>query len=601
LREEDLDPLAKAAKYYNLVRKLSFPSSGEILAEIILTATVGCGVSFLLATPTIVDFVSGCLIGVMTLALPSILTEAALSKLVLRNDPLFYLRRCLALSLIVNCVWILFLLAGGALSRVVPGFPQKSFLMGMACAYSLRAFAVFSISESSFERRFAAAVAQPLACTTSALILLRLPPAETALLLTVAATVSPVLLYPLLIIIERRGKRTIGISLITLFRALLAVFLDMRNEHLEKHLDELGSVEKIGTSVLMFKSMASSRTKAVVVVSDFHPGPFLNVGSSLLPMLIQNMVESETGAPGMIPHGVSGHERNIVSQSENQKVIEQVKRLLVNGQRTATASTMIRTSTGSASATCQSFGKYAMVTLTISPKDMEDVPQEVSLALQCELLAFEHLALIDSHNCIDKLKPITAQDSSDLITSGKNAIQKAAREEQEGFKVGASKAKLTEFSLDQGIGPCGLSVIVIDVGGFLSAYVTIDGNNMKPGLRDRVLEMIGRIGIPKAEIMTTDNHMVSGRVSTRLGYHPVGEAIDEKLLLSRVEMAVKAALDDLEDSEAEWSFGDVSVKTLGRETFERLTELIQDMSKLVAYWLPLMVLIPVLLAMAVLR
>lgn len=593
--------MTKTTKYYNLIRRLSFPSLRRVLAEIFLTAIVGCGIAFSLATFAFGDFIFGCFVGATVFAFPSILTETALWKLILRNDALFYLRRCLALSLVVNLVWILFLVAGGILSRTIPGFPQKPFLLGMLCVYSLRSLTIFSLSQCNFPRKLTATLAQPLACLTIGLPLLKLPVAQTTLLFLVAATISPILFYPLLILIERRGNETIGISLINLFRAFLTVFLDMKNQPLEKYLEELGVVENIGVSVLAFKRRNDSTTKAVMVVSNFHPGPFLNVGSSVLPMLIQSMVEAETKAVAMIPHGVSGHEHNVVSQSENRKVVQHVSKLLVKGHRAATASRMIRSSIGNASATCQAFGKCGLVTLTISPKDMEDIPLEVSSVLHKNLFDFDHLALIDSHNCIDELKPMTAQDSYDLIASGRNALQQAARGEQRPFRVGASKLKLTEFSLDQGIGPCGLSVILIDLEGFLSAYLTIDGNNMKAGLREETLEMMKRMGINEGEVMTTDNHMVSGKVSTRLGYHPVGEAIDKDMLLSRVGSAVQEALVDLEDSEAEWSSGDIFVKTLGRETFDNLAKLIQEMSRLVAYWMLVIVLTPLLLGVALLR
>jgi len=601
LREEEPDPLAKTTKYYNLIRRLGFPSLEKVLAEITLTAVVGCGVAFSLSTLAVSDFVSGCLVGALVFAFPSIAVETVLWGLILREDPLFYLRRCLALSLVVNLVWIFSLLTGSIVSKTVLGFPQKPFLLGMLCAYSLRSLAIFSLSQCSLPRKLAATLAQPLVCLAVALPLLKLPPAPTILLLVAAVTISPILLYPLLWLIERRGKQAIGVSVMNLFRAFLTVFLDMKNQPLENYLEDLGTVENIGVSVLTFKRRSYPTPKAVIVVPNFHPGPFLNVGSSVLPMLIQNTVEAETKAVAMVPHGVSGHEHNIVSQSENQKVVEHVRGLLARGQRTVTASRMIRSSIGNASATCQAFGKCGLVTLTTSPQDMEDIPLEVSSGLHKDLLGFDHLALIDSHNCIDELKPMTSQDFHNLVASGRKAMQQAELTEQRPFKVGACKLKLADFSLDQGIGPCGLSVILTEVDGSLSGYVTIDGNNMKAGLREDILNVLKQMGINEAEVMTTDTHMVSGRVSTKLGYHPVGEAIDKNMLLLHVESAVRDALEDLEDSETEWNSESISVKTLGRETFATLTKLIREMSKLVAYWMFAIVLIPVLLGVVLLR
>ena len=601
LRKEEPDPLTKTTKYYNLIRKFSFPSLEKVLAEIIITATLGCGVAFWLSTFDIRGFIFGCLIGALAFGLPSILIETALWRLALRNDPLFHLRRCLALSLVTNAVWTAFLLMGSIASKTGQDSLQKPFLLGMLCACSLRSLVIFSLSGRNPLTKFAATFSQPLVCLVVAFPLLRLPLAETVTLFLVAMTVSPILLYPLLSLIERRGKETIGVSVIDLFRAFLTVFLDMKNRPLEDYLERLGVTANITVSVLAFRRRGHSKTKAVIVVSNFHPGPFLNVGSSVLPMLIQDKVQAETDGVAMVPHGVSGHEHNIVSQSENQKIVQHVTGLLARGQRVVTASRMIRSSMGNASATCQAFGGFGLVTLTTSPRDMEDIPIEVSSELHRDLLGLEHLALIDSHNSINELKPMTSQDSQDLIASGRRVMEQAEREKQHPFRVGASKLKLTEFTLDQGIGPCGISVILTEVDGSRSGYVTIDGNNMKAGLREEILDVLRPMGINEAEVMTTDTHMVSGRVSTRLGYHPVGEAINQNVLLLRLESAVRDALEDLEDSEVEWNSGDVSIKTLGRETFAILTMLIKDMSKLVAYWSLAIVLIPVLVGIAFLK
>ena len=601
LGKEEPDPLTKTTKYYNLIRKFSFPSLEKVLAEILITAALGCGAVFWLSTFAIREFIFGCLIGALVFGLPSIFVETALWRLVLKNDPLFHLRRCLALSLVTNVVWMAFLLMGSIVSKTGQDFLQKPFLLGMLCAYSLRSLVIFSLSSCNPLTKFAATLSQPLACLVIAFLLLRLPLAETVILFLIAVIVSPILLYPLLSLIEKRGKETIGVSVIDLFRAFLTVFLDMKNRPLEDYLEGLGVTANIAVSVLAFKKRNHSKTKAVIVVSNFHPGPFLNVGSSVLPMLIQDRVQAETNGVVMVPHGVSGHEHNIVSQSENQKIVQHVSGLLARGRRVATASRMMRSSTGNASATCQAFGEFGLVTMTTSPRDMEDIPLEVSSELHKDLLGLEHLALIDSHNSINELRPMTSQDSQDLIASGRRVMEQAERERQRPFRVGASKLKLTEFTLDQGIGPCGVSVILTETDGSRWGYVTIDGNNMKAGLREEILDVLRPMGINEAEVMTTDTHMVSGRVSTRLGYHPVGEAIDKNTLLLRLESAVRDALEDLEDSEVEWNSGDISAKTLGRETFATLTMLIKDMSKLVAYWSLAIILIPILVGIVFLK
>jgi putative membrane protein len=601
LREEELDSLTQPTKYYNLIRGLTFPSLRRVLAGAILMPVIGVGIAFLIATFSANGFFFGCLFGAIALAIPSILVEMAISKFVLNGDPLFYLRRCIALSFAANLVWVAFILVGSVLSGSYLEFPQKSFLLGMACSYSLRCFSVLSLSSCTFTRKMIASLLQPLACLLFGFSFLGLSLINPILLLIPAIVIAPVLTCLLLAFIERKGRAIVAIPLLNLFRSFLTVFLDMRNEPLESHLQELGVVQDVRVDVLMFRRASDLTVKAVIVVSGFHPGPFLNVGSSVLPMLIQNTVEAKTGAVVMVPHGISGHENNVVSQSENQKVLELVGGLLSRGRRGTTASRAIWLSVGAASARSQAFGKCSLATFTMSPKDMEDIPQEVSSTLQSESMGFEEIMLIDSHNCIGQLSKMTSEDIADLVESGRSVLRKVSREEQGPFSVGASKIPLKEFSLDQGVGSCGLSVIIVDTGGHLSAYLTIDGNNMKKGLREKILETAKSMGVDDAEIMTTDSHMVSGRISSKLGYHPIGEAIDNEILLMRIKMGIQDALRNLEKSEMEWNSGAVSVKTLGRSAFENLTMLIRSISKLVAWWVLGIVGIPTLLELMLLR
>jgi putative membrane protein len=601
LKREERDPLSKTTKYYNLIRRLTFPSLRRVLLEAFLVPTLGLGLSLVIAARSLEAFAFGCLLGAAVFSIPSIVTEVALSRFVLKDDPLFYLRRCIALSLVVNSVWVAFVVTGSILSPSTLSFPVKPFLLGLMCSSSLRIFGVLSLSDSGLSRKVIASIAQPVACLAVAFPLLKIPPAETTIALVLTAVISSTLTHFLLAYIEQRGKKVLGIPILRLFRSFLLVFLDMKNEPLEMHLEKLGTTEDVKVTVLTFRRTRDSTTKATIVIPSFHPGPFLNVGSSVLPTLIQNMVEDETKGVAMVPHGVSGHENNVASQAENRKILQLTKRLLANGRNATTATKMIRSSKGTASGTGQIFGSCGLVTLTMSPKDMEDIPAEVSSSLHPHLGELEELALVDSHNCIDELSPMIPQDTRDLIASGRDSLQLAIQTKQESFKVGAGKVLLKEFSLDQGIGPGGIATVVVNIDGNNFAYITIDGNNMKKGLREKILEAAKSLGVREAEVMTTDSHMVSGRISSRLGYHPVGEAIDNNVLLSRVGLTIQDAIGNLEDSTVEWNSGTVSVKTLGRETFENLTSLIHGMTRLVAWWVVALITIPVLMGAILLR
>jgi len=122
------------------------------------------------------------------------------------------------------------------------------------------------------------------------------------------------------------------------------------------------------------------------------------------------------------------------------------------------------------------------------------------------------------------------------------------------------------------MGPGGISVIVTKVGDQKAAYVTVDGNNMISGLRERILSELGEIGIVDGEILTTDTHAVCGIVRTARGYHPIGEDMDQSKLINYIKQAAANALDNLEPAEASWRTEIIpNVNVIGEKRIEDLS------------------------------
>jgi putative membrane protein len=130
------------------------------------------------------------------------------------------------------------------------------------------------------------------------------------------------------------------------------------------------------------------------------------------------------------------------------------------------------------------------------------------------------------------------------------------------------------------MGPGGISVMVTKVGAQKTAYVTIDGNNMISGLREKILTMLQEIGIVDGEILTTDTHAVTGVVPTARGYYPIGEAIDHAKLISYIREATGKALDDLTPAEVSRRTGMVpNVKVIGEKPIADLCVLVEEAMK----------------------
>jgi putative membrane protein len=216
---------------------------------------------------------------------------------------------------------------------------------------------------------------------------------------------------------------------------------------------------------------------------------------------------------------------------------------------------------------------------------MEDIP--FHLGKEVERLAktrFKHVAVVDSHNCITDARIFTEQELADLKEAASLAIESPLSSRAE-FEMGAAKSAFEVGGPEQGVGPGGISVLVLKTFGQVVAYVTIDCNNMALHLREKILASLECLGINGGEIMTTDTHVVNGLVPARLGYHPLGEAIDHNVVIDHVRATVERAKQDLEEAAVSVSSGSVRVKSLGSKSLENLMSFMYGVAKLVALYM----------------
>jgi len=233
---------------------------------------------------------------------------------------------------------------------------------------------------------------------------------------------------------------------------------------------------------------------------------------------------------------------------------------------------MIRVKKNDANASCQIFEKCALFTLTLAPQTMEDLPQDLDLFITKE--AKKHglsMAIaIDAHNSIEG--PFNVEKAiSPLKEVSIESLKTALKSPRSSMQVGAAKVIPPDFSLKDGMGPGGICVIAIKVGKQLIAYVTVDGNNMISGLREKILRHLKELGFDDGEILTTDTHAVNGVVLTPRGYHPLGEAIDQESLVKYIKQAAINAKNSLEPAEAAWcTTVTQNVQIIGQKQVEML-------------------------------
>jgi putative membrane protein len=380
-------------------------------------------------------------------------------------------------------------------------------------------------------------------------------------------------IHLLTFLIDRTGEKMIGIPSLSLFKAFVASWTGDLNAPLEKFFESLGDKRDVELSLLAFRG--DKAMKAMIVIPAFHPGPFRNVGSSLFPSMVQEALEKKLWCAVSVPHGLFGHDLDLSSQAQSRKVIASVLDSVEFPSFETRATPFVRVERNKASASCQIFGDYAFVTLTLAPEMMEDLPEELNSAIvrEAKKRGLSPAIIIDAHNSIDG--QFNLEKAVDPLRMAAVASLEAALSCQRClFLVGASRVIPEEYGVEEGMGPGGISVVVLEVDAQKTAYVTIDGNNMISGLREKILSTLRELGIDEGEILTTDTHAVNGVVLTPRGYHPIGEAMDQAKLIKYVTEAVTKALNSLEPAKVSWHTKTVpDIRVIGEKQIEALCAL----------------------------
>ena len=124
----------------------------------------------------------------------------------------------------------------------------------------------------------------------------------------------------------------------------------------------------------------------------------------------------------------------------------------------------------------------------------------------------------------------------------------------------------------EGIGPGGVSVVVLKTDEQEMALVSVDGNNVQPGFREEVISILKNQGFDSAEITTTDTHVVNAISLSSRGYPPVGRNKPMETL-EHIGIAATKARENIKPVSAGLGFGKVEdIRTFGEKGFDILTQ-----------------------------
>ncbi len=564
---------------FNFIRRVGFPTTPRVIEIFAGIALLSASISLLPSNESLAQtlvFVGAILVW------PAVLGEFLSATLILQKEKILDFRRLMGLE-IISLLPIAVLLPLFSWIGLLIG--QKTlweygFLIGLAVSLPIRFLSTDAMSSLAAWRKLSAALTTPILIAASFLALgyfvSPATPLQTLLpkvlvLLVACSIVSALGVSFVIHRVEVSGRSEIGSSPMGLFRSFLHHWLRKTPTALEERLLTLSTEGSIETKILSFTG-DGSRPKASFVVSNFHPGPYRDMGSGGLPSELKQSLEESQHGVVQVPHGISNHKLNIVSHRDIDRLLSAARENYPSDHRIRKASSMIREKEEEAIVSGQVFGNIVLLTITLAPMEMEDLPTSVSEEIEREAsrLGFEVL-IVDAHNSIVGQTSITPLQADRIVVAAIRVLGRLKALSQGSFRVGSAYDALDSYTLKDGIGPGGLSVMVVKTENDTASYITIDGNNMQQGLRDHILRSIRETGVSDAEVMTTDTHLVTGLVRSPLGYYPVGTALPTAAFVTKITQTVQKAMSNLEESSAGFSKFSLQLQVLGSETFQSIT------------------------------
>ncbi|EMA18921.1 DUF2070 family protein [Haloarcula argentinensis] len=386
------------------------------------------------------------------------------------------------------------------------------------------------------------------------------------IILAVICVIYALAVWLFLVVIDQPWRSSLGVSALDFLRGFIGHIAEGTRE-LEEFFEDIGEEAVVPVTVLSVRR-SGGEEKARFVLPMIHPGPMGEIGGGNLP---RRVAESAEGL-AFPPHATAGHDFNLVTEREVDTILSTAETAYQNLEYDDQATAGTRVTEGEATLTGQAFGDDALVVNTYAPGCADDVEYAVGLSAMSEARAdgLEDVLLVDAHNSNDGLE---GDDLGHVVPGSQRSFDMLHGAGQLGsLLTDAETGRLscgvawdeTPWEPKDGIGPLGIRVCVFEVNDQRTAYVLIDGNNMEPGLRQRIIDATE--GVDIVEVMTSDTHIVN----TVEAENQVGQAISEKEIVALIGDLVDRAVADLEPVEAGMASEQATVTVFGNDRTETL-------------------------------
>lgn len=362
-------------------------------------------------------------------------------------------------------------------------------------------------------------------------------------------------------IIDRRVMKATGASGTALLRGFLRYILAGEKSNLEEVFSTISTERVLKLHIFDFESYDNSRLGRVVV-SEIHPGPFRDLGSSSLP---SEVILSHGDLPVLFLKAPSTHGENLAFSCKVRELVGKILEL----ERPSAYST--RASLGLATR-----GKFRVVTLSFDHSTlvfidplvpMEDLPYSLSATLSNDKIVTvdTHSMIAESYDAISG-QSINLAEHHDILAAISDAVSNPLEEGK--FRAAFRRE---DYSDGVSVAPGGISCAVIEIGSVKLGLVSIDANNVSAEFKPLLLsKMQSYVDVPV--VASTDTHLLTGRVAG-VEYYPAGSVIPVQLLTACLK-CIDQAVRELKEARVgytplpfkSWFLSENSLKEISRVT-----------------------------------
>ncbi len=380
--------------------------------------------------------------------------------------------------------------------------------------------------------------------------------------------------------INRLGEEK-NVGALDAFRGFMALWLNRDKESIEDFFDKIGQERDITLGVVGFKDQKTKEFKALWVLSNIHPGPFLNAGSAMMTYELSKALEEQYSLQCVsVLHGTCSHYHNLTKSEYIAEVASWVKKSLENS-KVQSVFNYYRINKEPLTFSIFQFDDMVLPIITCETCSMDDISYTLGLlAINKEKPTF----IIDAHNSLDKRNNQTPADLKPWHPYGKMILEWTRKAEPNknnwGPRVllGVAKNRQCKEKFKGSVGSDGIAAYVFNNGEDRRiALIVIDSNNLEIGVRNRLRNRIildTNLGIEDAEIVTTDTHEVNA-ASPKEGSYPMLSREQEEELFDCLKTLIEMAKENETNVEITSHIGEIkNIRVWGEENYNFLKSLV---------------------------